>query len=468
MSFFDRLTNSIERAQSPLCLGLDPHPEFLPDDRPDQAVDFCRRMLGAVGDKVCAVKPNIAFFERHGADGWRALEEVIDFIPDDLPIILDAKRGDIASTAAAYAQAVFDELKVDAVTLSPYLGYDSLEPFLDNPDKAVFLLCKTSNPGSDDVQGRMLSGGEPLYVRVAEMANRWNRLGNLGLVVGATDPVALARVREAAPDLWFLAPGVGAQGGDLKAAMAAGLRSDGMGMIVPVSRGLARAEDPASETERLRGLMQSARADASIVDQGLSPQLARLADALLEAGCIRFGSFTLKSGLVSPIYIDLRLLASYPHLLAQVAGAFIPVLADLHYHRLAPLPYAAMAIGAAIALQTGRPMIYPRKEVKEYGTRAAVEGSFQAGERAVVIDDLTTTGESKFEGIQRLEAEGLEVEDVVVLIDRESGASEALSTQGYQLHAVMKLSEMTDHWQRSGRLSETEAEEIRHFIRQST
>jgi uridine monophosphate synthetase len=467
MSFFDRLIARIERAQSVLCLGLDPHPEFLPDDQPGQAVDFCQRMLLAVEGKVCAVKPNIAFFERHGSAGWRALEEVIRLVPDDLPIILDAKRGDIASTAAAYAQAMFEKLNVDAVTLSPYLGHDSLEPFLENPDKAVFLLCKTSNPGSEDLQGRILAGGEPLYVRVAEMARAWNRRGNLGLVVGATDPSALARVREAAPDLWFLAPGVGAQGGDLKAAMSAGLRSDGLGMIVPVSRGLARAKDPASEAERLRDLMHSAREAEPVATGALNPQLARLADALLEAGCIRFGSFTLKSGLISPIYIDLRLLASYPLLLAQVAGAFAPVLEALPYDRLAPLPYAAMAIGSAIALQTGRPMIYPRKEVKDYGTRAVVEGVFQPGERAVVIDDLTTTGGSKFEGIQRLEAQGLKIEDVVVLIDRESGAAAALAARGYHLHAVMTLSQMVDHWHQSGRLSDVQAAEIRQFIQQS-
>jgi uridine monophosphate synthetase len=467
MSFFDRITDRIERTQSLLCLGLDPHPEFLPDDRPDQTVDFCRRMLKAVGDKVCAVKPNVAFFERHGSDGWRALEEVLGLIPQDLPVILDAKRGDIASTASAYARAVFEKLDVDAVTLSPYLGHDSLQPFLGDPDKAVFLLCKTSNPGSDDLQSRRLAGGEALYVKVAQMASHWNQNGNLGLVVGATDHGALANVRESAPDLWFLTPGVGAQGGDLKAAMMAGLRSDGLGMIVPVSRSLARAENPAAEAERLRSLIQSVRDAAPVADIGLTPQLARLADALLEAGCIQFGSFTLKSGLVSPIYIDLRLLASYPRLLAQVAGAFVPVLESLQYDRLAPLPYAAMAIGAALALQTGRPMVYPRKEVKEYGTRAAVEGLFHAGERAVVIDDLTTTGGSKFEGIQRLEGEGLEVQDVVVLIDRESGAAAALSAQGYRLHAVLTLSLMIDHWQRSGKLPAGTADEVRQFIRQS-
>ncbi|GAG52549.1 unnamed protein product, partial [marine sediment metagenome] len=218
----------------------------------------------------------------------------------------------------------------------------------------VFLLCKTSNPGAADLQALSIGQGEPLYLRLAHLASIWNESDNLGLVVGATDPAALAAVRAVAPDLWLLAPGVGAQGGDLEAAVRAGLRADGLGMVLPVSRGIARAKNPRAEAARLREVINRARQMAKGdvgVHPGLSPSLAALADDLLEAGCVRFGEFTLKSGLKSPIYIDLRILTSRPDLLAHVAAAYIPLLKGLKYDRLAALPYAALPIATAISLQ---------------------------------------------------------------------------------------------------------------------
>jgi uridine monophosphate synthetase len=165
---------------------------------------------------------------------------------------LDAKRGDIASTAEAYAQSAFENLDVDCITLSPYLGKDSIEPFLQNSEKGVFLLCKTSNPGSADLQDVVLSNGGLLYEHVANLARTWNTKNNIGLVVGATHMDALKRVRAIAPGLWFLAPGVGAQGAELESALKAGLRRDGKGMLLPVSRGIARAEKPGLAAAELR------------------------------------------------------------------------------------------------------------------------------------------------------------------------------------------------------------------------
>ncbi len=465
MSFFDHLTNRIRETDSLLCVGLDPHPELLRHATAEEARDFCRKLIEATADQACAFKPNSAFFEAFGVEGWAALKEVIAAVPEEIPVILDAKRGDIASTGHAYSRAVFETLGADAVTLSPYLGRDSLEPFLADPQRGAFLLCKTSNPGADDLQMLNIEGVEPLYLRIARMAREWNTADNLGLVVGATDPVALGEVRRAVPDMWLLAPGVGAQGGDLEAVLRAGLRQDGLGMVIPVSRGIATAEDPRVEATRLRRLINSVRESLSeITVPVLSSHLTALADALLEAGCVRFGQFTLKSGVRSPIYIDLRLLTSQPKLLARVASAYLPILKGLHYDRLAALPYAALPIATAISLQSGRPMVYPRKEIKEYGTGSTVEGGFERGEKVVLIDDLATTGGSKFEAIERLKAAGLEVHDVVVLIDRQGGAVKDLAEAGYRLHAVFTLSQLIEHWAGEGKLSQQQADEVLNFL----
>jgi len=184
----------------------------------------------------------------------------------------------------------------------------------------------------------------------------------------------------------------------------------------------------------------------------LESHLKTLADDLLEAGCIKFGEFTLKSGLKSPIYIDLRLLIAYPKLLEQVAAAYLPLLEKLQFDRLAGLPYAAIPIATAISLAGNYPMIYPRKEVKVYGTKAEIEGEYQAGETVVVIDDLATTGGSKFEAIQKLTGAGLVVKDVVVLVDRQSGAKESLAEAGYAFHAVLTIGQMLAHWDKTGKV----------------
>ncbi len=200
-------------------------------------------------------------------------------------------------------------------------------------------------------------------------------------------------------------------------------------------------------------------------DPGAEAAFASLADGLLEAGCIKFGSFVLKSGLQSPIYIDLRQIISYPRLLERIGAAYLPVLRTLRFDRIAAIPYAAIPIASAIALQANYPLLYPRKEAKDYGTRAQIEGIYHPGEIVVVIDDLATTGGSKFEAIDKLKAAGLEVRDVVVLIDRQSGARQALETAGLHLHAVMTITGLLDYYERSGRLSEDKIREVREFLK---
>ena len=199
----------------------------------------------------------------------------------------------------------------------------------------------------------------------------------------------------------------------------------------------------------------------------LPPALASLADGLLSAGCIKFGSFTLKSGLQSPIYIDLRQVITYPKLLKQIGAAYLPVLKELKFDRIAGLPYAAIPIATAVSLQGNYPMIYPRKEVKTYGTKAEIEGEYHAGETVVVLDDLATTGGSKFEAIEKLTGVGLVVKDVVVLVDRQSGAKESLVQAGYSMYSVLTISELLAHWAENGKVHKDKIGETRKFLEQS-
>ena len=257
-TFINTLERRVQDTDSLLCIGLDPHLADLGSPTAESVLDFCLRIVKETADYASAFKPNAAFFEFFGAEGWTALEQLIAAINElSIPVILDAKRGDIASTAEAYAKSAFTHLGTDAITLNPYLGKDSIDPFIKNPENGAFLLCKTSNQGSDDLQNLSIVGAQHaaplrLYEYVAKLAQSWNINNNIGLVVGATQPEALAKVRAAAPDLWFLAPGVGAQGGNLVTALKAGLRKDGMGMLISVSRSIARAESPRKAAAELR------------------------------------------------------------------------------------------------------------------------------------------------------------------------------------------------------------------------
>ncbi len=472
MGFYQNLTEAARRNDSLLCVGLDPRPEKLPPG--DDLFTFNRRIVDATRDLVCAYKPNSAFYEAAGPEGLEALRQTIAYIHETagVPVILDAKRNDIGSTAEAYARAAFEVWGADAVTVNPYLGHDSVAPFTAYTERGVFLLCHTSNPGATDLQ-TLPCPSRPLYEAVAEKAAAWGT----GLVVGATYPEALARVRALVPEAWVLLPGVGAQGGDLAAALAAGLRTDGLGLIVNVSRDILYAADPRQAALDLR-----ARINAARVGRGAFRPYDRrtaLTLALADIGAIQFGEFTLASGKKSPIYIDLRLLASHPGVLRQVALAYADLICQTsnverqassvkrqtsNVNRLAAIPYAALPIGTAVALELDLPLIYPRKEAKAHGTARQIEGEFRPGDRVVVLDDLITTGGSKLEAIAPLEAAGLVVRDVVVLIDREQGGREELEAAGYRLHAVLGLRQMLDMLVEAGRISAGQRDEVTAFL----
>ncbi|MCF7796747.1 MAG: orotidine-5'-phosphate decarboxylase [Lentisphaeria bacterium] len=463
MTFIEKLESRVKSANSLLCVGLDPHPETLPEPTAAAAQAYCEKIITATAQYAAAFKPNSAFFEQFGAPGMAALAAVIRAVPTEIPVILDAKRGDITSTATAYASAAFDTLGADAVTINPYLGRDSINPFLENVAKGAFLLCRTSNAGGADLQELQLSTGGLLYEQVAELAQRWNTHGNLGLVVGATQPEALARVRAVAPELWMLVPGVGAQGGDLHATLAAGLRPDGMGLLINASRSIANADDPAQAARTLRDDINASRKSNETQPEHFSPLKQRIADGLLSSGCVKFGAFKLKSGETSPIYIDLRRLVAFPALMTDVARAFRGILKQLEFQHLGALPYAALPIATAISLQGGWSMLYPRKEVKDYGTQVPVEGVYAQGDRVVVIDDLVSTGGSKFESIKKLEAVDLEVRDIVVLIDRQKQGQAIFKHTPYTLHSVFSIAGLLDYWYTNGAISREQGRQLAEF-----
>lgn len=258
MNFMTALAAAWQARNSLLCVGLDPEPAKFPlhlRGDADAIFRFCREIVDATADLVCCFKPQIAYFAAHRAEA--ALERLIAHIHDahpGTPVILDAKRGDIGSTAEQYATEAFERYRADAVTVNPYLGRDSVEPFLAHADKGVILLCRTSNPGGSDLQfcevARETGGTEKLYERVARLvATEWNRNDNCGLVVGATFPQELARVRELTGDLPLLVPGIGAQGGDIEATVKAGCTGEGCGLMINSSRAIlyaGSAEDYAS------------------------------------------------------------------------------------------------------------------------------------------------------------------------------------------------------------------------------
>jgi orotidine-5'-phosphate decarboxylase len=245
MSFIESLNAAWSRTQSLLCVGLDPEPSRFPgalNGRADSIFDFCRQIVDATAPFVCSFKPQIAYFSAHRAEDQ--LERLIAHIHAEhpgLPVILDAKRGDIGSTAEQYAREVFERYQADAVTVNPYMGFDSIEPYLEHVGKGVIVLCRTSNPGGSDLQF-LDTAGRPLYQVVAQLAaEKWNASGQLGLVVGATFPKEIEVVRGLVGEMPLLIPGIGAQGGDVEATVDAGRTAAGTGMLISSSRAIIYA-----------------------------------------------------------------------------------------------------------------------------------------------------------------------------------------------------------------------------------
>ena len=246
MRFRDKLEAAWEQSGSLLCIGLDPDPALMPDGYgADDVAAFNIAIIEATSHLVCAYKPNVAFYEALGPErGYAALRKTLAAIPPHVITLADAKRGDVEHTARAYVQALFDDLGFDAATINPYLGLDSVEPWIERPDKAAIVVCRTSNPGAPDFQDLQVQtddGTQPLYEVVAQRAKSWDRHGNVGLVVGATYPDEMKRLRALCPDTTFLVPGIGAQQGSLEDAVRAGIDARGRGLMVSASRGVTYA-----------------------------------------------------------------------------------------------------------------------------------------------------------------------------------------------------------------------------------
>ncbi len=473
MNFFEKLNAAIAHNQSLLIVGLDPNPEMIPSRYRQQADngsiiddlwDWLQDQIAQTIDLVCAYKPTFGFYKALGAPGLELLHKTLTAIPSHIPIILDAKHGDL-NTSTIFARTVFEQWQVDAITLTPYSGQDHIAPFLVYPGKAVFVLCCTSNPGAIALQ-QYPTTESPLYLQVVKEAKNWGTPEQLGLEVGTTDADVLARIRAVAPERVILARSIWAEGGDdLTQLLAAGLNANGEGMLIPVPVEMLVSEHPAEQIQSLRQEINQAR--NQIIHEGSACELwtpdvclldrhpqQDLILQLYDIGCILFGNFVQASGVTFPYYIDLRKIISNPQIFHQVLSAYEDILKDLTFDRIAGIPYGSLPTATGLSLRLNHPMIFPRKEVKAHGTRRVIEGNFHPGETVVVVDDILISGKSVMEGAAKLQSAGLKVNDIVVFIDHEQGVKDRLRENGYCAHSVLTITEITETLYQAGRIND--------------
>ncbi len=478
LSFFDKLDGAIERNQSLLFVGLDPNPELVaaktagnlpPDDLLMQLRDWLQFIIAQTAHLVCAYKPTLGFYTALGAPGLELLQYVLASIPDELPIILDAKHGDLNSSSLL-AETLFEQWGVDALTLSPFAGQDIAAPFLLYPDKAVFVSCHTSNPGAVPLQ-EYPNGDTPFYLHLVKQVQTWGTPQQLGLEVGGSEPSVLAKIRAIAPERLIMARSIWSEGSDLARTLAAGLNANADGFILPVPQDLLARPEPAKPILSLREAINQATARIQVEDSACDVWLPNvcvldrephddLILQLFDLGCIMFGDYVQASGATFPYYIDLRKIISNPQVFDRLIGAYAEILKNLTFDRIAGIPYGSLPTATGLSLRLNRPMIFPRKEVKAHGTRRVVEGHFQPGETIVVVDDILISGKSVMEGAAKLQSTGLKVEDIVVFIDHGGGVKERLRDNGYRAHSVLNLAEIAETLYRANRIDRVQFEHL--------
>jgi uridine monophosphate synthetase len=465
-NFSDKLLAAIESNQSLLYLAIDPDTESFPitvsvtgEETQSFVTDLLTKVKFAIdqtADLICACKLNLGFYQSLGIPGLELLQQILTIIPPQIAVILDAKHCDL-NTSTVFAKTVFEDWQVDAVTLSPYAGFDQVAPFLLYPGKTVFVLCATANASAATVQ-EYPTPENPLYLQLVRVSQTWATPEKLGLEVGVM-PDVLARIRSSAPERLILVEGDIAEENDiaevndLTQLLAAGLSKNGEDLLLPIPPSLLAESNPRQAIQKLRDNINEQRLNAIAGSPTcelwlpdvcfLQPEPNRdLILQLYDIGCVVFGDHVQASGAVFPYYIDLRKIISTPQIFHQIVSAYADILKDLKFDRIAGIPYGSLPTATGLALRMERPMIFPRKEVKTYGAGKLIEGHFQAGETIVVVDDILISGKSVMEGAAKLKSAGLNVEDIVVLIDHEQGVKDKLQVNGYRAHSVLALSEI--------------------------
>jgi uridine monophosphate synthetase len=480
MGFFIQLTDAIAARQSLLVTGLDPNPEMLQNWAArrglagrsflSQARHWIKAVIEATAPHVCAYKPSLGFYQALGPVGLELLLEVRDLVPRELPLIIDAKHGDLNSSSAL-AQYLFRELGADAVTLSPLAGQDIAAPFLLYPGKAVVMTCHSSNQAARVIQ-HYPSEQDPLYLRIVRETQLWATPEQLLLEVGTSDPAILARVRAEAPERFLILRSLWGQEEKLEAMLQAGFTAAGDGLLLPLPQNLLVEDDIAERADALKRQISDSR-EVWLAQQQLEGSCAlwqappgrdpmdQLILDLFDIGCLLFGEYVQASGAVFNYYVDLRQIISDPNLFHRVLQAYAGCMGELAFDRIAGIPYGSLPTATGLSLLLHKPLIYPRKEVKAHGARRLIEGDFEEGDLVVVVDDILITGGSVLEGIAKLESSGLVVQDVVVFIDHggdhDRHATERLAAAGYRCHAVLDIGRITEVLHRSGRLTDAQA-----------